>query len=551
MAKPKMKGSAAQELADFIRDNPGGTLTVEKIDQICGTASSKLQYILLIGPLVKDGILVPNTEGGAPYRGNEQEPVYRSYAIAAQIPSSLPHSHQVMDGSATVDKKYRQEQMQRAAAERQFNATGKVDPSLVEAINAAETERLFASVAESDPDDDLRPTEGQLQLDLEGEAEPIEVEASIVVAPSEAEEVVPPAVVPKPETPLVLEKELPAPEISPEAPKRPAPQQAKPEQKQAAPQQAPTPQKQQPQQKAKQKPAKQSPQKPLPKQLSGISRELTQDGYLAGHLTAATGWKKELLQLGAWLKDNPEPPAPAILEERSFEVFGNEKVLGPKGEKRGGITLPALISALGVHKRLNIMDDPFNELIYYVPKTLRRTIWVLVVENHAPFVHIQQALAQGKRTFFGHHVDGVIYGEGYKVVFEDALGVTEGYFRQGKTVRYLYWGDIDRPGIDVMERAGEGREMEPLVEAYEAMIEAVAGRELPASGARAMPQHMGIALASQLKPESLEIYMRVLAEGLRIPQEAVAPSAIKGPEKTKKISIPRLRPLPKLPKGGA
>ena len=265
MAKPKMKASAAQELADFIRDNPGGTLTVERIDQICGTASSKLQYILLIGPLVKDGILVPNTEGGAPYRGNEQEPVYRSYAIAAQIPSSLSHSHQVMDGSATVDKKYRQEQMQRAAAERQFNATGKVDPSLVEAINAAETERLFASVAESDPDDDLRPTEGQLQLDLEGEAEPIEVEASIVVAPSEAEEVVPPAIVPKPETPLVLEKELPAPEVSPEAPKRPAPQQAKPEQKQAAPQQTPTPQKQQPQQKAKQKPAKQSPQKPLPK----------------------------------------------------------------------------------------------------------------------------------------------------------------------------------------------------------------------------------------------------------------------------------------------
>ena len=89
------------------------------------------------------------------------------------------------------------------------------------------------------------------------------------------------------------------------------------------------------------------------------------------------------------------------------------------------------------------------------------------------------------------------------------------------------------------------------MEAYEAMIEAVAGRELPASGARAMPQHMGIALASQLEPESPEIYMRVLAEGLRIPQEAVAPSAIKGPEKTKKISIPRLRPLPKLPKSGA
>ena len=545
MAKPKMKGSAAQELADFIRDNPGGTLTVEKIDQICGTASSKLQYILLIGPLVKDGILVPNTEGGAPFRGNEQEPVYRSYAIAEQIPSSLSHSQQVMDGSATVDKKYRQEQMQRAAAERQSNATGKVDPTLVEAIGAAESQRLPAGSLEPEPDDDdSKPGEGQLQLDLEADAEAIEVEASIVVAPSEADAEVSSAFVPKHETPLVMEKELPSSTPEPEATKEPAPQQAPTQQKQPAPQQAPAPQKQ----KAKQKARQQSQQKSLPKQLSGISKELTQDGYLATHLTAATGWKRELLALGAWLKDHPEPPEPAILEERSFEVFGNEKVLAPKGEKRGGITLPSLLYAIGVHHRLNIMDDPFNELIYYVPKTLRRTIWVLVVENHAPFVHIQQALAQGKRTFFGHHVDGVIYGEGYKVVFEDALGVTESYFRQGKTVRYLYWGDIDRPGIDAMERAAEGREMEPLVEAYEAMIEAVAGRELPTSGARAMPQHMGIALASQLKPESLEIYMRVLAEGLRIPQEAVAPSLIHGPEKTKKISIPRLRPLSKLQK---
>ena len=91
-----------------------------------------------------------------------------------------------------------------------------------------------------------------------------------------------------------------------------------------------------------------------------------------------------------------------------------------------------------------------------------------------------------------------------------------------------------------MERAAEGREMEPLVAAYEAMIDAVAGRELPASGARAMPQHMGIALASQLKPESLEVYMRVLAEGLRIPQEAVAPSIIKGAERTRRFTPPRL-----------
>ncbi len=286
----------------------------------------------------------------------------------------------------------------------------------------------------------------------------------------------------------------------------------------------------------------------LDEAVADLNPVLTENGFLSKHLDAAKGWHEELLLLGAWLSKNEGPLAPAILEERSFEVFHNEKILGNKDDRRGGKTLMELVNNTGVAERLYLDNDVQQELVYYVPRTMRRVISILVVENHAPFVRVKTALKRGVRSFFGRHIDGVIYGRGFAILSGDALRTTEDLFANGCAVRYWYWGDIDRPGIEVYERLAEEHDIRPLVEAYQAMIRH-AGSTLPASTGERLPTHMGVDIASELEPSELEMFMRVVAGCLRIPQEAVPASTYDGSGGTRRLAM-TLRPRRSSPRRG-
>ena len=274
----------------------------------------------------------------------------------------------------------------------------------------------------------------------------------------------------------------------------------------------------------------------LDEELADLNPLLTENGFLSKNLDAAKAWHDELVLFGAWLDKHPGPLGLAITEERSFEVFRNEKLLGNKDDRRGGRTIMELINNIGLAPCLYLQADMHQELVYYVPRTMRRVLTVLVVENHAPFVRVQAALQRGVRTFFGRHVDGVVYGRGFGILAGDALATTETLFAEGRTVRYLYWGDIDRPGIEAYERLAEDYDMEPLVDAYKSMI-AHAGSDLPVSTDERLPSHMGVDIASRLSPRELEVFMRVIAVGLRIPQEAVPPATYEGAPTTQRLAM--------------
>ena len=274
----------------------------------------------------------------------------------------------------------------------------------------------------------------------------------------------------------------------------------------------------------------------LDEAVADLNPVLTENGFLSKHLEAAKAWHEELLLLGTWLDEHEGPLAPAILEERSFEVFRNEKILGNKDDRRGGKTLMELVNNTGIAERLDLDNDVNQELVYYVPRTRRRVRSILVVENHAPFVRVKTALKRGVRSFFGCHVDGVVYGRGFGILSGDALHTTEELFANGCSVRYWYWGDIDRPGIEVYERLAEDHDIRPLVPAYQAMIEH-AGNVLPSSTDERLPPHMGVDIASELRPSELETFMRVMAGCLRIPQEAVPASVYDGTGGTRRLAM--------------
>ena len=274
----------------------------------------------------------------------------------------------------------------------------------------------------------------------------------------------------------------------------------------------------------------------LDPEVADLNPLLTENGFLYKNLDAAKAWHNELLLFGNWLNAIGDDLAPAIMEERSFEVFHNEKLLGNKDDRRGGRTLMELINNLGLAPRLRLQEDVQQELVYYVPRTLRRVLSILVVENHAPFVRVQEALKRGVRSIFGRHVDGVVYGRGFGILSGNALRATEELFANGCPVRYWYWGDIDRPGIEVYERLAEEHDIRPLVPAYQAMI-AHAGEDLPTSTDERLPPHMGVDIAAELEKEQLEVFTRVVAGCLRIPQEAVPPSLYDGSGGTKRLAL--------------
>lgn len=421
MAQRTLSDAAYSKVAAYVRAHAGGTLTWRQLDELCGTQSSNLQHDLVVGPLVRDGVLETASEDLI--KGSEKRPIYRSYHIADHIPDVLPASGAFMNPAApsdggAVDDGANDDVASRPVTHAESTPTVDGNRRVTRRSRTRSTYRAQANA--QGKGQDKGHTSGQ---DLSG-------------------------------------------------------------------------------------------------YLGNLSPQLTQNGYLANNLSFAKAWHKELREVGAWLDALERPAEPVLLEERSYEIFRNEKLLSPRAEAREGVRLCSLLKSAGVMDKLAILEIA-PTLQHYLPYTLRKNLCMLIVENHVPYVRIQEELKRGRRRFFGRHVDGVIYGAGSAVSKEGVLDETERLFTRGGPVRYLYWGDIDRPGILAYEQLRETREIELLMGAYEAMLDAGVDEDLPVAGGATRLLHNGIDLADRLNRARLETYLRVIADDLRIPQEAV------------------------------
>ena len=416
MAQRTLTDAAYSKVAAYVRAHAGGMLTWRQLDQLCDTQSSNLQHDLVVGPLVRDGVLEVASEDLI--KGSEKRPIYRSYRIAEHIPDELPASGGFMNPSAPTGDGSQTD----GATSGARGGTATHDESVLgdgtrRGVRRSRTRSTYRAQAKAQ---DKGLAVGQ---DLTG-------------------------------------------------------------------------------------------------YLGNLSPQLTQNGYLANNLSFAKAWHKELREVGAWLDALEGPAEPVLLEERSYEIFRNEKILSPRAEAREGVRLNSLLKSVGVMDKLAILEIA-PTLQHYLPYTLRKNLSMLIVENHVPYVRIQEELKRGRRRFFGRHVDGVIYGAGSAVSKEGVLDETERLFTRGGPVRYLYWGDIDRPGILAYEQLREVREIELLMGAYEAMLDAGVDEDLPVAGGATRLLHNGIDLADGLNRTRLETYLRIIADDLRIPQEAV------------------------------
>ena len=108
---------------------------------------------------------------------------------------------------------------------------------------------------------------------------------------------------------------------------------------------------------------------------------------------------------------------------------------------------------------------------------------LLICENKDIWFNIRRMMFENNTTnIFDTPIDGVVYGCGNKVSGMGALTKYTEFI--GSEVKYLYWGDIDRAGLNIYlsaVRANPNIDIKLFVPAYEEMLRLAQTRNIPDS----------------------------------------------------------------------
>lgn len=173
---------------------------------------------------------------------------------------------------------------------------------------------------------------------------------------------------------------------------------------------------------------------------------LQRKNYLVNHIDLYKNNKPYIERLNKYLFDKKSTVA-ISRKERSYEIFGEEKVLD---ENREMITF------------LKSIDLDERELLYYsTPEycfhdyiaNRKDHMTLLILENKDIWFNIRRRMFEDNlKSLFGEHIDGVIYGSGNKIA--ERTGALQEYvkFMGDVTVDFLYWGDIDKEGLSIYKK---------------------------------------------------------------------------------------------------
>lgn len=212
---------------------------------------------------------------------------------------------------------------------------------------------------------------------------------------------------------------------------------------------------------------------------------------------------------------------PMSRKERSFSIWGREKLLD---ENFALVREVLRLNGLG-EGFLNYYDtpEPFFEYVH----SYMQEMTGLILENKDTWFSFRKLMqVSGKNHIAGAAINLLLYGEGNKITKKGALeDYAGGMLRRqaGQTIRFLYFGDLDREGIRLFFRTREanpGLSVEPFVPLYQLMLDLAERREMPES-----PDKRDVFVSLEDFAQSLgvnsKIFTQLLDEGRYIPQEIV------------------------------
>lgn len=202
--------------------------------------------------------------------------------------------------------------------------------------------------------------------------------------------------------------------------------------------------------------------------LSGISMlhpVMIRNGYLKSKPELYLQYKDQLQKLNRYLF-KARPAVPVSKKERSFEIFDEEKQMEDSSFRN-------LLTHIGMTAdNLCYYETPeycFND---FIPEK-KAQMTLLICENKDIWFNIRRRMYEDSaQEIFGIHIDGVVYGSGNKVSETGALSEYTRFMGTEK-IDYLYWGDIDRAGLNIylsLIKNNPDLNVQIFVPAYEEMI---------------------------------------------------------------------------------
>lgn len=203
---------------------------------------------------------------------------------------------------------------------------------------------------------------------------------------------------------------------------------------------------------------------------------ITKTGYLQSKPEQYLKYKDQFQKLNRYLF-HTSTSVQVSKKERSFEIFDEEKQLEDNSFRNLLEHLGLTADELGYY---NTPEYCFND---FIPERKKQMV-LLICENKDIWFNIRRRMYEdSSRSILGVHIDGVIYGSGNKISESGALSAYT-RFMNANSVQYLYWGDIDRAGLNIylsLVKNNPELDIKFFIPAYEEMLRLAETRNIPDS----------------------------------------------------------------------
>ncbi|WP_239471725.1 Wadjet anti-phage system protein JetD domain-containing protein [Olsenella profusa] len=258
------------------------------------------------------------------------------------------------------------------------------------------------------------------------------------------------------------------------------------------------------------------------RQIIGLDPRLWINGWLLSTPDAFTHYERELRALDEALSGSALLGDGSLsCRELSYRVFGDEKFLALDSDGRKLLHLMGLTDVVCCRPQVKL------ELLHHIPKH-HRHLRLVVSENLDPWINMRNAMfLDGRKRLLGEKVHGVVFGNGYLV--DDPHKLPDLLEAQhAEDVCVLYWGDLDRAGLQILAKLAEMAdghfEVRPFTAAYRLMLQRAMTRfpdplDNEETDQAGVPLRGLDLLEGELKPREAAYLREVLDNARLIPQE--------------------------------
>lgn len=188
--------------------------------------------------------------------------------------------------------------------------------------------------------------------------------------------------------------------------------------------------------------------------------------------------REALSALSSYLFRRSTNCVPVSRKERSFEIFGEEKLLDDT-------TFRNVLKKLDItDDDLRLYDTPLHCFYDYIPYR-KEGMTLLICENKDIWFDLRRMMSEHNASIiWDTKIDGVIYGGGNNVTEKTGALTEYTRFLGVDRVHFLYWGDIDREGLNIFLRlcsANPSLEIYLFLSAYIQMLHRAENMKIPQS----------------------------------------------------------------------